>query len=281
MTNAYGNELLHKVLLSAMKDIDRICRENGLKYYLYAGTLLGAVNYEGFIPWDDDVDIVMFPEDFKKLARVIERDYGNYYRMMTFENTENWYSKMCKLQISGAYIVSSDGAKVPVFIDINKLHSIPDSSWKRWRQRREIELLNLSLGVLSGAVVPTSWRAKLTIAQLSRLGKKQLGHLLDKVLCRYDRLTTKYVGIMCNTLTANPYTGVNGYDTDITERDWHMNPQFLPFENTKLMTYAHVEDYLDWQYTRAWREPYPEEKRVTKHDVKSYEIEPWVLERIK
>ena len=281
MTNAYGNELLHKVLLSAMKDIDRICRENGLKYFLYAGTLFGAVNYKGFMPWDDDVDIVMFPKDFNKLTCIIERDYPQYYRVMTFENTENWYSKMCKLQIRGAYIISSDGSKTPVFIDINKLHSIPDSAWLRWKQRRKIELLNLSLGVLSGEIIPTSWKSKITIAQFSRLGKMRLGLLLEKSLCRYDHLMTKRVGIMCNTLTANPYTGTCGYDTDITERDWHMSPQFLPFEDTNLMTYAHVEDYLDWQYTSAWRDPYPEEKRVTKHDVKSYEIEPWVLERIK
>lgn len=281
MTNAYGNELLHKVLLSAMKDIDRICRENGLKYYLYAGTLLGAVNYKGFIPWDDDVDIVMFPKDFDKLTCIIERDYPQYYRVMTFENTENWYRKMCKLQIRGTHIVSSDGLKTPVFIDINKLHSIPDSAWLRWKQRREIELLNLSLGVLSGEVVPTSWRSKITIAQFSRLGKMRLGHLLEESLCRYDHLMTKCVGIMCNTLTTNPYTGVNGYDTDITERGWHMNPQLLSFEGAAFMTISNYKEDLLRRYGSNYADPYPEEKRVTKHDVKSYEIEPWVLERIK
>lgn len=281
MTNSYGNELLHKVLLSAMKDIDRICRANGLKYYLYAGALLGAVNYGGFIPWDDDVDIVMFPEDFEKLECIVERDYEKCYRMMTFDNTENWYSKMNKLQIKGAYIVSSDGSKVPVFIDINKLHSVPDGDWQRHKQRIEMELLNLSLSVLSGAVIPTSWRTKLTIAQLSRLGKVRLGNLMEKVLCRYDGLTTTHVGIMCNTLTANPYTGVSGYDTDITERDWHKNPQFLPFEDTKFMTISGYKEDLLHRYGPHYAEPYPEEKRITKHDVKSYEIEPWVLERIK
>ena len=63
MTNDYGNLELHMVLLQAMKDIDKICRENNLKYYLYAGSLLGAMNFKGFIPWDDDIDIVMFPKD--------------------------------------------------------------------------------------------------------------------------------------------------------------------------------------------------------------------------
>lgn len=50
MTNDYINLELHKVLLSTMKDIDHICRENGLKYYLHAGTLLGAINHMYFCP---------------------------------------------------------------------------------------------------------------------------------------------------------------------------------------------------------------------------------------
>lgn len=281
MTNEYGNELLHKVLLSAMKDIDKICRENGLRYYLYAGTLLGAVNHKGFIPWDDDVDIVMFPNDLEKLKKKIESDYSSSYRFMTFENTPNWYSKMCKLQILGTSIVSQYDKRSPVFIDISKLHSMPDSAIQRFFQRKKIELLNLSLAVLSGEVKPISLKSRLTIAQISKIGKDKLGAMLDRTLCKYDNVKTKYVGIMCNTLTANPYTGISGYDTDKTELAWHENYQYVSFEDTSLMTFSHIENYLDWQYTKAWRIPYPEEKRVTKHDVKTYEIETWVMERIK
>lgn len=281
MTNEYGNELLHKVLLSAMKDIDKICRENGLKYYLYAGTLLGAVNYKGFIPWDDDVDIVMFPDDLEKLKKIIESDYSSYYRFMTFENTPNWYSKMCKLQILGTSIVSQNSERSPVFIDISKLHSMPDSAIQRFFQRKEIELLNLSLAVLSGEIKPISLKSRLTIAQIAKFGKDKIGVMLDRTLTKYDNVRTKSVGIMCNTLTANPYTGISGYDTDKTERAWHEKYQYISFEDTSLMTFSHIENYLDWQYTKAWRNPYPEEKRITKHDVKTYEIEPWVMERIK
>ena len=281
MTNEYGNELLHKVLLSAMKDIDKICRENGLRYYLYAGTLLGAVKHKGFIPWDDDVDIVMFPDDLEKLKNVIETDYSECYRFMTFENTPNWYSKMCKLQILGTSIISQNGERSPVFIDISKLHSMPDRAIQRFFQRKKIELLNLSLAVLSGEVKPISLKSRLTIAQIAKLGKDKLGEMLERILCKYDSTKTKYVGIMCNTLTPNPYTGVSGYDTDRTELVWHNDFQYVTFEDTELMTYSHIEDYLDWQYKKAWRNPYPEEKRVTKHNIKTYEIEPWVMERIK
>ena len=271
MTNDYGNLELHTVLLSAMKDIDRICRENGLRYYLYAGTLLGAMNHKGFIPWDDDVDLVMYPDDFEKLARIIERDFSDRYEI----------SKMNKLYVKGTKVVShhSDDTH-PIFIDISKLHHVPDQAWRRTLQRKQIELINLVLGVQSGAIVPTSLPSKLTLGNLARIRKSFWGKLLDKVMGRYDNTATEYVGIMCNTLTRNPYTGKTGYDTDLTKTAWHENPQDVIFERQKFMTYSNIADYLTYQYGPHWTEPYPEEKRRSKHDVKSYTIDAAVLQRI-
>lgn len=280
MTNEYGNELLHKVLLSAMKDIDKICREHGLRYYLYAGTLLGAINHKGFIPWDDDIDIVMFPNDFRKLCEIVEGEYADRYHMLTFDNTPDWFSKMSKLQIKGAEVISGDGSRSPMFIDINILHSMPDGKLQRTLQRKQIEFINLSLGVLSGAVIPSSWKSKCTFALCSKLGKERLGKMLDRVMRKYDRKMTEYVGIMCNTLTRNPYTGVSGYDNDQPKRKWHEKPIEILFEDTYFMTFSGIEADLLHRYGPHYMDPYPEEKRITKHDVKSYEIEPWVMERV-
>ena len=281
MTNDYGNLELHTVLLSAMKDIDRICRENGLRYYLYAGTLLGAMNHKGFIPWDDDVDLVMYPDDFEKLARIIERDFSDRYEISTFDTNADWFSKMNKLYVKGTKVVShhSDDTH-PIFIDISKLHHVPDQAWRRTLQRKQIELINLVLGVQSGAIVPTSLPSKLTLGNLARIRKSFWGKLLDKVMGRYDNTATEYVGIMCNTLTRNPYTGKTGYDTDLTKTAWHENPQDVIFERQKFMTYSNIADYLTYQYGPHWTEPYPEEKRRSKHDVKSYTIDAAVLQRI-
>ena len=281
MTNDYGNLELHTVLLSAMKDIDRICRENGLRYYLYAGTLLGAVNHKGFIPWDDDVDLVMYPEDFEMMARIIETDFADRYEMCTFDSTDNWFSKMNKLYIKGTQVVSQHSEDThPIFIDISKLHHVPDQQWRRTLQRKQIELINLVLGVQSGAIVPTSLLSKLTLGNLARIRKSFWGKCLDLIMTQYDHIPTEYVGIMCNTLTKNPYTGRTGYDNDLTQTICHNNPQYISFEGHQFMTINEAEKDLIRRYGTHWAEPYPEEKRVTKHDIKDYSIEATVWQRI-
>ena len=59
--------------LNILKKLDGICREQGLRYFLFYGTLIGAIRHKGFIPWDDDLDVAMPRPDFDKLVAYCRR----------------------------------------------------------------------------------------------------------------------------------------------------------------------------------------------------------------
>jgi hypothetical protein len=95
----------------------------------------------------------------------------------------------------------------------------------------------------------------------------------------YNGKKTEYVGLLSYT-GKNPYTGISGYENDLIPRESYEHPLTVPFEDTEFMTIGDPIKDLEHRYGPKWHEPYPEEKRVTKHDVQSYEISPEVRKRI-
>lgn len=80
---------IHKIELNLLDKIDEICRKNNLRYSLCAGTLLGAVRHKGFIPWDDDADIMMPRPDYNRFIELC-KNISDDYKMFSYEKNRNW-----------------------------------------------------------------------------------------------------------------------------------------------------------------------------------------------
>ncbi|MTV94432.1 lipopolysaccharide cholinephosphotransferase, partial [Streptococcus pneumoniae] len=78
--------LIQKVELDAIKEFKKICEENDIDFFLRGGSVLGAVKYDGFIPWDDDMDIAVPREAYDKLPSVFkDRIIAGKYQVLTYQ----------------------------------------------------------------------------------------------------------------------------------------------------------------------------------------------------
>lgn len=119
-------ELLRKVQLTQlemMKVIHNICADNGINYYLCGGTTLGAVRHKGFIPWDDDLDIILPRNDYDKLMEVLKTQLPSAYWLQNYSTDSSYWQPFSKIRKKDTVYkeVGMEGindAKCGVWIDI-------------------------------------------------------------------------------------------------------------------------------------------------------------------
>ncbi len=90
---------VQNILLSCLLEVDRICKKNNIKYFLGGGTLLGAVRHKGFIPWDDDADIMMLREDYDKFLEIAPREMSKGLTLQTFKTDKNCHYEFAKIRL--------------------------------------------------------------------------------------------------------------------------------------------------------------------------------------
>ena len=112
-----------RALYSLLSEFDRVCRELDIPYILFAGTLLGAVRHQGFIPWDDDVDIMMLREDYDRFLAEAEGVLDRERFFLQKEFSEHWPMFFSKLRLNGTACLEKYHPKDPrshqgVYMDI-------------------------------------------------------------------------------------------------------------------------------------------------------------------
>ena len=86
----YDVRTLQLRILNNLMAVDKVCREHGLRYYIYDGTMLGAVRHKGFIPWDDDLDIAMPREDYEEFILHANEWLEQPYEFICMENDASY-----------------------------------------------------------------------------------------------------------------------------------------------------------------------------------------------
>lgn len=114
---------LHDVLLEMMCRFDTLCREHDIQYFLGGGTLLGAIRHGGFIPWDDDVDLMMTRENYDKLCTLPVEAFPKGWFLQTYQTDPHYHGDMAKIRLDGTVYSTEFSSRFPqmhqgIFIDI-------------------------------------------------------------------------------------------------------------------------------------------------------------------
>lgn len=134
-----GDDLkrLQRIGLEMLLEVDRICRKNNIRYSLDGGTLLGAVRHKGYIPWDDDVDIIFLRREYVKFRKACRRDLDTTrFFLQDYQTDPHYRWGYAKLRRNGTsflrpgqeHLKQRDG----VYIDIFVVDNVPDG----WLYRR-------------------------------------------------------------------------------------------------------------------------------------------------
>lgn len=120
MMNKVSDQEIKRRELEILKFIDSFCRKNDITYFLAYGTLIGAIRHNGFIPWDDDIDIVMKREDYEKFKELFI-DESLQYKMLNIDTNKEYYYPFIKIVDTETRVSEIDFKKIPdlgVCVDI-------------------------------------------------------------------------------------------------------------------------------------------------------------------
>ena len=138
---------LQQVEIKILKYFIEVCEENDLTYFMYAGSLLGAIRHQGFIPWDDDIDVIMFREDFEKLNKILEKDLNEKYNFFNVLNEETYHYTWGRLTLKNTLFKEWWGDQVDytpnIFLDIFILDNVPKDKYKKFIQKWKSYTLNM------------------------------------------------------------------------------------------------------------------------------------------
>lgn len=135
-------QAVKRVQYDLLKKFIGVCQENGLTYCAFYGTLLGAIRHDGFIPWDDDVDVAMPREDYNRLQKIADHVFKFPYFLQMPENDNCFFGGYAKLRNSSTTGIEererSQDCNQGIWIDIFPLDDVPDDENEKKAQFHKV-----------------------------------------------------------------------------------------------------------------------------------------------
>ena len=253
ITDSYSGKLstLRRIQLDMLREIDRICRRHGIRYFLSGGSMLGAVRHGGYIPWDDDIDVAMLREEYNRFKAVAPAELNEKYSYQSFTNKDGYHYFFDRITAKDTYFASrySDSYAMPKGISVDIF--VYDNALDRRKAQRRFwnHLMHKRL------FMNVRWKDEPRGEGKSRLISKLLLPLLrrrsmDSYSASYDKATRRYENRTTSTVMA-PATDHKWHEcmpkewfTEVVPRRFEDVDTFLPVGYDGFLRNWYGEDYM-------------------------------------
>lgn len=271
-------EKIRKIQLKMLEDLNNICLVNDIKLMLGGGTFLGAVRHKGFIPWDDDIDLMMLRDDFEKLLKVLDA-LPKEYEFQYIVPQKISYCTFAKLMHKNSSLIEVGNENIPklqgIYLDIFIIENIPNNKIVSFFYGLKCNYMQL----VSSSIVMTKFLSEYNkkIFMQSFSGKinyfirKTIGFLyryqnIEKYFIKVDKTFKKYKDKKTSYVTIP--SGRRHYFGEKQLKEIFLNLVEYPFENLKIWGPKEYNIYLENLYGSNYMQLPPIEKREKHHCIK-------------
>jgi lipopolysaccharide cholinephosphotransferase len=255
---------LQKRLLEMLGFFHDFCKLHSLTYYTVGGTTLGVARHQGFIPWDDDIDVGMPRDDYQRFIHLFDKNIKQQYVVETIENGyRNYCYPYAKLYDTRTTLIENTRKqfKRGIYIDIFPLDGIGNTKEEAIRNYSAIDKKKKLLTLRSVKIDNKRSMYKnliLRIVQIvpdSIVNEQEICRQIEKLCVKKDFNTCAFVGNL---------VGAWG-QKEIMGRELFGQPKLYKFEDIMVYSQENLDGYLSQLYG-DWRKLPPKERQVSHHD---------------
>lgn len=254
---------MQRKLLEMLGWFHRYCHENGLTYYIVGGSMLGAARHGGFIPWDDDIDVVLPRPDYNRLLSLFTERKDHFFLESPYTGNADYYYTYAKLYDTDTTLTEKTkrNCRRGIYIDVFPLDGVGTSKEEANKNFQKVDRINMFLMTRTCAV--TKRRSFLKNATIvfsglipsCVLNDHDLVLRVEKMAASFSYANSVYIANLMGAYRKR----------EIMEKRIFGKPTEYRFENIVVDGVEHYDEFLSHIYG-DWRKLPPEDKRKTTHE---------------
>lgn len=269
-------EQIKRIQLEMLKEVDRICEKYKIKYVLGYGTMLGAVRHKGFIPWDDDADILMLRRDYRKFAKICQKELPGKYFLQDECSDKFYLWGYSKLRNINTTYIRCGQEHIPykngVFIDIFPLDNVPWFLPFRILQDGYCFILRKMLWAKVGKNTEKNPVVQMVYKILAPVPKEIIYRLRNLMIHKGNKISGRVRCLLFTAPGKHWNKKQNGlYSRYGFKRQWLLEREKYTFEGESFWGTRNYDECLSYLYGDYMKLP-PEEKRVGHAPVSKMEL---------